>query len=293
MKSAKIKNNTDSAKKAVYLLRKTLNNSHAKRQEDLLDKLNEIKQKIFSSSKTNPLVRNALNYILYNIKEKNEEKTKAELRNRISYVLDHLNNSIYYLAEIGHQKIKKGAIVYTHGHSSSILNILLKAKRIGTNFEVHNTEVKPFSTGRAMAEELARHNIHVKQHADLALRIALKNADLVLLGADTISEHGQVYASIGSELIAETAEKYDIPVYICTDSWKFSPFVVNEYEKNKKLRSDKEIWSKPPKRVVIMNYGFEKVNPKLITGIITERGIFKPHYLVAEIRKQCPWMFRT
>ena len=291
MKYIKTENNIDSAKKAVNVIKREVIHSKTRRPEDMLDKLNEIKQKLLSS-KTSPLTRNSLNYILYDVKRENEEKTKEELKKRIAYVFEHLNDSTHYIAELGHHKIKKGAIIYTHGYSSHILNLLLKAKREGTNFEVHNTEAKPFLSGRSMAEELARRGISVKQHADLALRIALKNADIVLMGADTISEHGQIYASIGSELIAEIAEKYDIPVYICTDSWKFSQEVAEEYEKNKKLRSHSEIWSKPPKKVTVLNYGFEKVNPALVAGIITEKGIFKPHYFVSELKKQCPWMFK-
>lgn len=288
-------NEINSAKKATYLIKKELDANEAKNKEGdaqaLLSKLNRIKQEVISSS-TNPLVKNSINFIFHSAENKNIEKTKAELKKRINHALEHLNNSIQSVSESGYSKIKKGAVVYTHGYSPYVFDLLSKAKKAGTNFEVRNTEAKPSMAGRQMAEELSKQRIHVKQYADMALRLALKNADIVLIGADAISEQGQIYSSIGSELVAELAEKYDIPVYICADSWKFNPNAANECEKNTKLRSHKELWPNPPKKVAVLNYGFEKISPKLISGIITENGIFKPHCLISEIKKQNPWTFK-
>jgi len=280
----------DVAKKAVLSFQKSLKNSRMNDPGDLLKRMYQLKQVIFSTRAKDPLTKNAINSILYKIKPQSIEKTKTELKKRIFFALAHINDSHHKIAEYGHKKIKRGMVVYTHGFSSSVMSLLLKAKKEGINFEVHNTEARPLLNGRLMASELSRHNIPVKQYSDLALRLALKRADVVLMGADSISEHGQIFSEIGCELITDLAEKYDVPVYICADSWKLNSEAIKEHEKSIELQPKEQLWPKAPRKVTVLNYGFEKINPKLITGIITESGIYKPHYLIHEIKKQCPWI---
>ena len=141
---------------------------------------------------------------------------------------------------------------------------------------------------RLMAEELVKHRIPVKYFSDMAARTALKKADIVLMGGDEIESNGKICSNIGSELIADIAEKYDIPVYICIDSWKFN----NSKKENNELRPRKELWSNPPKGISVINFDYEKINPILISGIITERGIYKPHHLISELKRQYPWIHK-
>ncbi len=289
MKYHKKDNSIESAKRAIALIKKTTLNKKIKSTNHLISELSVLNQKLLAS-KPDPLLKNTLSYILYKARRMTLEKTKKVILSRTESASDKLANSGKKLAEFGQEKIKRGTVVFAHGYSDEVIEILIKAKKAGINFEVYNTELKPFLDGRLMAQKLAKEKIFVKQHADLALRIALKKSDLILIGAEAISTNGQVYSKIGSELIAEIAEKYDIPVYVCTDSWRYCPVTVQRIEKNKTLQPQKQIWTKPPKGVVVMNYGFEKINPKLITGIITEKGIFKPHHLISEAKKDHLWI---
>ncbi|MBW2981930.1 translation initiation factor eIF-2B, partial [Candidatus Woesearchaeota archaeon] len=93
------------------------------------------------------------------------------------------------------------------------------------------------------------------------------------------------------ELFAEVAEKWDVSLYVCTDSWKFDPKSVFGYEEEIEKREAKEVWPTAPKGIKINNFAFEKVNPDLITGIISELGIYKPEIFVEEIKRAHPWMF--
>lgn len=288
--SKHVKSSIDAAKQAVSSFRKFLKNTKAQDSSSLLKSLNQLKQRILSLRTTDSITKNAVNCILFDVKPEYIGKAKHEITKRINYVTDHLNNSQEKIAEHGHKKVKKGMVVYVHDYSSAIINLLLKAKKQGTNFEVVTTEANPFLTGYSIATHLAKHNIPVTFFSDLAIRQALKRADVVLLDADALAENGKVYSEIGSELIADLAEKYDIPVYVCTDSWKISPSIVQEIEGIRNLRPKEELWKNPPKGVTVLNYSYEKINPKLITGIITEMGIYKPHYLISEVQRKYPWI---
>jgi translation initiation factor 2B subunit (eIF-2B alpha/beta/delta family) len=272
------------AKRTISSLHKVV--SAARNSNELYKKLQEVKEIVLNTA-TDPFVKNAINYITHKLPRGNLHIIKSEINKRIFHASEHISYSNNKIAHIGYKKIKKGMNVFVCGNSSSVLYLLLRAKQEGTNFEVHTTETRPSFAGKSLSVELTKHKIPVKIYSDLALRQALKKADLVLLGADAFSPSGQIYGCIGSELAAETAERYDIPIYVCADSWKFDRNI--RYLNENLEKNYKEIWPNPPKGAIVMNYVYEKVHPKLISGIITEFGIFKPHYLLSEIRKMHTW----
>jgi translation initiation factor 2B subunit (eIF-2B alpha/beta/delta family) len=268
-----------------YISRVKANNT-----EQFFKEINNKKEKLFHSFKAQPLMKNAINFSLSVSKRKDTKEIKTEITNRMKFSLNYVNTTYQRLADFGYNKIKQGMVVYTHNYSAAVLNLLAKSKQHKINFEVHLTETRPTLGGRRMAKALIDSGIPVTYYTDAAMRQALKKADIVIIGADTISDSGQVYSAIGSELIAELAEKYDVPVYVCMPSWKYNPSTLDEYEESAALQQKEEIWSNPPKGVIISNFGYEKIHPKLVTGIITELGIYKPHYLISEIRRQYSWI---
>ena len=124
------------------------------------------------------------------------------------------------------------------------------------------------------------------------MRLALKKADLVMIGADSITTT-KVINKIGSELAAEIAKRYDIPVYICASSWKFSPETALGYEEIIEERSPKEVWDKAPRGVRIMNYAFEKIDLKNITAIVSDLGVLEPEAFIQEVRKKYRWAIKA
>lgn len=279
------------AKNTAFLFKKIIATSREKTTEGLLKKLHKLKSNILAR-KDEPIVKNTIHYILHNIKNYSIIKTKEELLKRACYATERLNESERQIAEIGSTKIRKGMVVMIHGFSPAVADILIESKKRGINFEVHILESRPSFDGRKAAVILAKNRIPVKYYADAALRQALKRADVMLIGADALSEHGQIFSEIGSELIAEMAQKYDVPVYAIADSWNFDKESAKEISLLTDLQSSKELWSNCPKNIIVLNYGFEKIHPSLITGIITEKGIYKPNHLIFEIKQNYPWMFR-
>ena len=190
-------------------------------------------------------------------------------------------------SEIGAKRIKEGAIIFTHCHSSTVCNILKLAKKRGINFEVHNTETRPLYQGRKTAEELSKAGIKVVHYVDSAASHALRKADVVFLGVDAITTT-KVYNKVGSELFVREASDLDIPVYFCTDSWKFDKESIFGSDDEIEERISKEIWARPPKNVSISNIAFDKIDPKHITGIISELGLYSHAVFVEEVKDIIP-----
>ena len=102
---------------------------------------------------------------------------------------------------------------------------------------------------------------------DSAARIAMlekqgtKKVNKIFLGADALQKEG-VVNKVGSGMFARIAYENKIPVYILSDSWKYSPKKI-KLEK----RSFREIW----KFGKGQNPAFELIPKKFIKEVITEK----------------------
>jgi ribose 1,5-bisphosphate isomerase len=225
--------------------------------------------------------------------EVTENNVKLQMKENILKAEEHFKSTNSIISEFGSRKIKEGMVVFTHCHSSSVMDILKEAKRKKINFSVKNTETRPLFQGRITAEELIKESIPVEHFVDSAGRIAIKKSDIMMIGADAITSEGFVINKIGSELFAEIAYHHEIPVYICSDSWKFDVDTIFSYDEVIEKRHEEEVWKDKPKGVKISNYAFETISPELITGIISELGVYNPHTFIFETERNYPWMFKS
>ena len=231
-------------------------------------------KKLLSLRKTEPALRNALNYA-----EKNSVKES----------LEHFEFSKNEIKRIGWRIVKKR--VFTHCHSSHVIDILKEAKKHGKKFEVYNSETRPLYQGRRTARELARARIPVTMVSDLEAGDVLtkggeiKRVDVMLIGADAILKNGNVINKVGSGMFAELAYRHKIPVYVVTGSWKFSPRKIDIEE-----RDFHELWKNSPKHVKIRNPAFEVVDKRYIKGIISELGILSVNDFLKKVKKGYPWI---
>jgi len=290
IKSLKIQGAENVAKqgsRAIYVLVKHFNH---KDPNELWKELKLGKKILVESRPTEPGLRNSLNFLFHDLHHDNVDIMKHDLTKRFKKVQEHFKKSKQEIIKIGSRLIKNGMIVFTHCHSSTVTGILIEAKRQGKKFEVYNTETRPMFQGRITAKELASHGIKVTHFVDSAGRLALKKADLMLIGCDAITSTGKVINKIGSEMFAEIAKKYEIPVYVCTNSWKFDPHTIFGYDTEIEKRYFKEVWPNKPKNVKILNYAFEKINPELVAGIISELGIYNCDTFIQEVMDAYPFM---
>jgi len=231
------------------------------------------RKKLISARPTEPELENYLNYITTYHRDHTKKETLKEIK-RLLTEKKKINSKIF---TNGAKLIDKGDIIFTHCHSSTVIGIIKKAKP--KKIQVYITETRPRLQGRITSKDLAKLKIPVTHFVDSAARIALKESDIMLIGADSIT-YNRVYNKIGSELMALTAKNYHVPVYICASLWKF-----NHHRETIEERSPKEIWQRPPKGVKVKNYAFEKINFSLIKGIICEEGVLRPKKFVKRARK--------
>ena len=236
--------------------------------------------KLISLRPTEPALRNSIRLAM----------TDKDIKKGVKSALAHFDDAEKRITSIGAKRIEDGMTIYTHCHSSTVNNILIKAKQEGKKFTVHCTETRPLFQGRITAAALSKAGIPVHFYVDSAARIALKKADIMLIGADAITTT-KIFNKIGSEMFSLTAKAYNVPIYVCTDSWKFDAQSIYGGEEEIEKRSAKEIWPNAPKNINIENFTFEKIDPKLIDAIISEIGIYGHTAFIEEAKKAYPWMF--
>ena len=279
IKNLKVQGAENVAKAAVQLIK-----DQAKKQN--ISELKEVAGELIRARATEPCLRNAIKYVFYEI------ETKNDIIMRCNQAMNHFFESNKVIAAIGSKKILNNTIIYTHCHSSTVIQVLHDAKIHKKRFQVLCTETRPLFQGRTTAKDLTKLNINTTYYIDSAVKMALKKADLCFLGSDAITSEGIVINKMGSDTITTLCKHLDVPVYICTNSWKFDPKTVYGYEEKIEQRPVKEIWDKPPKNLKIVNYAFEKIDPSNIAGIISEIGVYKPEVFVEELKHHYPWLFK-
>lgn len=272
IKSLKIQGAENIAIKAIEAFSQKLKETKS------LSKLKKYANELKSARPTEPGLQNALNYCL---------KAHEDGKNVTKLALDHFKNNQKIIAKNGSTLIHSGMKIFTHCHSSTVERVLVEAKRQGKRIEVFNTETRPKLQGRVTAIALAKAKIPVTHCVDSAGRSLLRNCDLFLIGCDSITQSGKVINKIGTESLFDAANESKIPIYVCTNSWKF-----DKKETKIEQRNPNEVWENPPKNVKIYNPAFEIVDIKKVKGIVTELGIIKPKKLPRLLKKRYPYIFK-
>ena len=155
-------------------------------------------RKLLSLRPTEPMLRNVLDYA-----------ERFSVEEAFKVIDKHLERILSY----GKKFIKNKRRIFTHCHSSAVVNVLKLNKKL----TVFNTETRPLFQGRKTGEELSKAGINVVNLVDAAALEYIKKSDAVVLGADAILNNGDVINKIGSGMYAEIAYLHKKPVYIITD----------------------------------------------------------------------------
>ena len=279
---------------AVKAIQIQAEQTKAKNKTQFLDELKEA-QTIFSASReTEPLMRNAIRWLITQTQNANTEKvgeiTKLVVSSAKSFLSD-LEDCKEMIAEIGAKRIPDGSVIFTHCHSSTVTQMLIKAKVNGKNFKVICSETRPAFQGRITAKELIDFDIETTFIVDSAARTFMKNVDMVIVGADAITSEGNVVNKIGSSGIAVLAHEARVPFYVVSELLKFDPETLQGECEKIEQRNPSEVWSDAPKKLLVCNPAFDVTPNRYIHGLICEEGIIAPQTIVEVIKRSYEWLF--
>ena len=143
----------------------------------------------------------------------------------------------------------------------------------GTAVHVWVSETRPRNQGHLTLWELSQHGVPCTMVVDNAAFQLMQEGrvDLCVVGADRITRAGDVCNKIGTALKALAAWEWEIPFYVAapasTIDWTLSDAAAIPIEE----RSPREVVDDD--RVPVFNPGFDVTPARLVTGLITERGV--------------------
>jgi methylthioribose-1-phosphate isomerase len=163
----------------------------------------------------------------------------------------------------------------------------------GIAIHVYADETRPRNQGASLtAWELNRHGVPHTVIADNTGGHLMQHGlvDLVIVGADRVTAQGDVCNKIGTYLKALAARDNDVPFYVALPSPTIDFTVSDGLEIPIEQRGADEVATMTGRtddgrietvRIVpdgseVANYAFDVTPARLVTGLITERGVLKP-----------------
>ena len=201
------------------------------------------------------------------------------------------------IGELGAPLIPDGATVCTvcnagalaTGGIGTALAPVYTAYEAGRTAHVLVPETRPLLQGsRLTAWELTHAGVSCTLIADgmIASRLRLGDVACVLVGADRIAANGDVANKIGTYGLALAARAHAIPFYVAAPSSTIDRNTADGLGIPIEQREGDEVatWRgrrTAPEGVRVWNPAFDVTPAALVTAIITDQGILKPHEIAA------------
>jgi methylthioribose-1-phosphate isomerase len=195
----------------------------------------------------------------------------------------------------GAELIKDGDTVLTHCNAGSLATVqygtalapIRTAVEQGKKIQVIADETRPRLQGATLtAFELHYDKIPVKIISDNSsgLLMMLGKVQKIIVGADRITKDA-VFNKIGTYMVSLAAKRHNIPFYVAapvsTLSLKESgDDVIIEQRDDSEVVIVHERLRIAPEGVGAINYAFDRTPMDLVTGIITQDGVFTPEELL-------------
>lgn len=191
--------------------------------------------------------------------------------------------------------LSDGARVLTHCNAGALatagygtaLGVIRAAVESGKQVSVLADETRPFLQGsRLTAWELQRDNIPVTLICDNMAGTLMRQGavDCVIVGADRIAANGDVANKIGTYSVAVLAREHGLPFYVAAPLSTIDLSLNHGDQIPIEERSPQEITHcgnvrLAPEGIQVRNPAFDVTPARLVTAIITERGVVQGDYL--------------
>lgn len=202
------------AEKALHILRKTDTSSFPDKGKALADTL----QGLCEEARHFPVLCHVLMHTAGFLKKKNKKRSLQEFLDEYE---DHWEEEMMKQVRrlCDEHILTGGRTILLHSHSGSILRLFQYLKMNDTFPSVIQTWSGPEGEGADQADALGAMGFDVKLVADEMVKRAMKEIDLVILGADMITDHSFLNKR-GSLGIANQCKKTGTPLILLADPRK-------------------------------------------------------------------------
>ena len=281
---------TNIAREACKIMEKKFRGSIFNSKKEMKDFFIKSSNLLIKARETEPLLRNAMKYAKSKLKN---WATADEIADSFAEYLSWIENEEEIRPSIWAEIIHDWDNIFTHCHSKSVIDILVKARNDWKKIHVYNTETRPLYQWRKTSKDLLNAGIPDTMVVDSSAWFFVDNTQWntvdikeIFLWSDCIKPDWTVINKIWSFSIGLSAWNSWVPLYVVWSLLKID-VVDNIWIET---RSWKELRPDAPDWLNIINFAFDRIPHKCITWIITEFGIIRPENLMREVEKHYPRM---
>lgn len=187
-------------------------------------------------------------------------------------VFQDLTDATDALIEHARGQIPEGAVIMTHSASSVLVRLCQRLTADHVGFSVVCTQSSPGHEGHQLASLLNKLSVPVTLITDAQMGVFIATADLVLTGCDSWLSDGHFVNRSGTRLLALAARERSVPFWVLADTFRdsseSSDRVILEELPAQQLGAPKGQW------ITVRNLYFETIPQHLVTGRISEQGVF-------------------
>lgn len=186
-----------------------------------------------------------------------------------------------YLAEL----FPEHGAVMTQCFAETILGMMLReARRMGKDVRFFCPETRPYFQGsRLTASVIYDMGFDVTVITDNMPAFVMKNEgiDLFTSAADVICGDGHVVNKVGTYQIAIAAERHGVPYYVTGSPDQGHPTIDSVRIEMREPSFVLQAMGTPTANQNVKGYypAFDITPPELVTGVVTDQGVFSPYKL--------------
>ena len=167
------------------------------------------------------------------------------------------------------------ASVITLSRSTNVFECLGAANQKGLLREVFVLETRPLREGVELARDLHDAGVNVSVFTDGAAGAFIAGVTLGLTGADTVFVDGGVVNRAGTHGLAALCRTAGKPFYVACETLKIDTTRASKDWRPPPEQDPTEVSTELPAR----NPYFDLTPGALVTGFVTERGVYKPELI--------------
>lgn len=233
------------------------------------------------------------------------EDVQEELCDSIeAYIQERIEFADKAICKHAAKKIVDGDVILTYAKNEVIQQILIFAKKnLSKQFRVILVDSRPMLDGKDMLETLNKAGIECTYIMFNAVSYVMKEVSKVFIGASALMSDGSVFSRVGTAGVALMAKNYNVPVLVCTETYKISYRVQMESITGNELGNPNELisnsctsgsettilhnWREEP-NLRLLNPLYDLTPSEFVSGIVTEMGILPPTSVAVLLREMNP-----
>jgi translation initiation factor eIF-2B subunit delta len=186
----------------------------------------------------------------------------------VAEAIERLESAADGMAAAARGVIPRDTLI-TLTYSSAVVEVLgrLRPRRVIVS------ESRPLYEGLRTARALAGRGISVTLITEAQMALFVREAEAVVVGADSVQPDGSFVNKVGTRLLALAARAERVPLYVLAETLKVAaPSQPKRFtaEEGKRQEVARHRW------LEVRNVYFEVTPARLVTAYVTEDGVRKP-----------------